>query len=210
MTKRLTILAFLVITVLLIGGGCEPSNQLPVISSLTADQEAIELFESCQIECTASDPNGDTLSFHWLVDGGSISGEGPIVTWIPPEAPGAYLITVEVSDNKDGIDIEHIIIEVLAPNQLPVIENLSTDCPRVRPAATATIACIASDPDEDELTYTWSAEAGNISGEGNIVTFVAPNDYGTYLITVTVTDGRGGQVSESLEIIVCSCGSACE
>lgn len=208
-SKWLVSLTILVVAVLLIGG-CELGNQLPVISSLTATNEAeTNPSGSCQIECTASDPDEDELSYTWSADAGNFSGEGSAVTWIAPDAPGAYIITVEVTDGRDGIATNQITINVVLPNHPPVIESLTSECPRVKKASNTPVTCLASDPDGDELTYTWSADAGNISGEGDTVTWVAPNDYGTYYITVTVTDGRGSEVSESVNVIVCSCPSAC-
>jgi hypothetical protein len=210
---RLTGLIVLVIAVLLIGGcpvdNQPPENQPPVISSLTADREELLALDNCNIECTASDPDGDELSYSWWVDGGLIWYEGPIAIWTAPETLGSYTITVVVSDGSEGEATEQITVQVLAPNQPLFINSLTTDCPRVKPGHTATINCDASDPDGDELSYSWSAEAGNITGAGDTVTWVAPNDYGTYTITVTVSDSRGSQVSQIIDIIVCSCGSAC-
>ncbi len=185
-------------------------NQPPVISSLTANYEGeINPGDSYQIECIAQDPDGDELTYAWTAYDGTISGEGPTVTWTAPDEYGTYTIMVEVSDGRDGIATEQLTIEILAPNHPPVISNLTTDCPRVRPTRTAVIVCTASDPDGDGLTYTWTAYDGIISGGGSTVIWTAPNEYGTYTITVTVTDGAGGEVSESISIIVCGCGSAC-
>ncbi len=194
-------LIILVIVTILIGG-CTPANQPPVISSLTASEGRVSPSGSSQIKCVASDPDGDKLSYSWSASG-DISGEGSAVTWIAPEAPGAYIITVEVTDGRGGEATTQLTINVVAPNQPPVIDSLTTEKELVVKAGTSTIECIASDPDEDELSYTWSAERGNISGEGAVVTWVAPNTYGTYTITVTVTDGRGGEASESVSIEVC-------
>ena len=198
---------------------CLATNQPPVISSLTADFEGeINPADSCQITCVASDPDEDSdLTYTWTVYGGTIEGEGPIATWTAPDTYGTCTIKVEVSDGSDGIATEQINIEVSVPNTPPAILDLTTDCPRVRPGHSATIECIASDPDGDPLTYTWSADRGPISGDGAEVTRTAPNDYGDYTITVTVTDGRGGEATSSFisnshkegMIIVCACGSAC-
>jgi hypothetical protein len=192
-------------------GSCTPANLLPVISSLTADYEGeINPADSCQIECVASDPDGDELTYTWTAYGGTILGGGSTVTWVAPDMFGICSIKVEVSDGRNGLAIELINIEVSAPNNPPVIESLTTNCPRVKPNSSgAIITCVASDPDNDELTYSWSADRGNISGEGSTVNWIAPGDYGTYFITVTVTDGRGGEASDEIKIIVCSCGSAC-
>lgn len=199
----------------LLTSGCPAANQLPVISDLAVNSEGeISPGVSYQIECTASDPDEDELTYTWSVDGGYISGVGSTVTWTAPDVPGNYAITVEVSDDREGIATEQLTLNVLAPNQPPVIESLTAEWGRLKKASNTPITCVASDPDGDTLTYEWSAvdetgnPAGNITGEGYTTTWVAPNDYGTYTITVTVSDGRGGEATSSVDIIVCSCGSA--
>lgn len=214
-SRWLAALILVTITALLIGGGCT-ANKLPVVSSLAIITEGeINPGATAQIECTATDPDGDELSYTWSANGGIIYGTEANIAWIAPEAPGTYTINVEVSDGHD-IATGQLTISVLTPNTSPVIESLTTDCPRVRPGHSGIITCVASDPDGDELTYTWTAERGTINGEGPEVTWTAPGDYGDYLITVTVTDGRGGEVSSSQitsftdgKISVCSCSSAC-
>jgi hypothetical protein len=209
-------LILVTITALLISGGCE-ANQLPVISNLAIVTEGeVNPGGTAQLHCTAIDPEGDELSYTWSADGGTIYGLGATVSWTAPDELASYTITVEVSDGND-IATDQITITVVEHNHPPIIESLTTDCPKVRPAATATITCVASDPDGDELTYTWTTERGTISGEGAIVTWTAPGEYGNYLVTVTVSDGRGGEVTSSEvaprsdgKISVCSCGDACQ
>lgn len=67
------------------------------------------------------------------------------------------------------------------------------------------VECSARDPDGDELSYAWSVDGGEITGEGAVGNWVTPDANGTYTITVTVTDGRGGQDTKSLEIKVACC-----
>jgi len=199
------------IIILIVGtllfGSCAAPNQPPIISSLTANEEGVESARILQIECTASDPDEDELSYNWSVDGRSISWEGSTLTWTAPDAPATYTITVEVTDGRGGEATKQLTIDV-AVNRPPVIESLATEYHKVRKAATPTLECNASDPDEDELSYIWSADGGNVSGEGPNVTWVAPNAYGIYTITVTVTDGRGGKASEEISIQVCGCPDA--
>ena len=72
--------------------------------------------------------------------------------------------------------------------------------------STATpVECSASDPDGDELSYVWSAPGGTITGEGAAVSWAAPEKSGTYTITVTVADGRGGQAAETIDIKAACC-----
>jgi hypothetical protein len=181
--------------------GCTPYNQAPVISSLIADEEWIPPSGNCMVRCMASDPDGDELSYTWSASGGNISGEGVIVTWVAPVEIGTYTITVKVTDGRGGESTAQVTIDVFI-NHPPVIERLTAEPPVVNQGKTATIQCIASDPDIDELGYDWSASRGNISGQGSAVTWTAPNTCGTYTITVTVADGRGGEVSAELEVTV--------
>jgi hypothetical protein len=208
-SKWLVGLILVTMAALLISGGCAP-NQLPVISNLSlTTQGEINPGATAHLECTATDPDEDELSYTWSADGGTISGTGANISWTAPDAPGTYTIDVEVDDGRDGIATDQLTITVLAPNNPPVIESLTTDCPRVKTGHSGVITCVASDPDGDELTYTWEAERGTIDGEGPEVTWIAPGDYGTFVITITVSDGRGGEANNEISVIVCSCGSAC-
>jgi chitinase len=207
-SKWLAGLVLVTIAALLISGGCV-ANILPTISSLAVITEGeINPGATAWLECTATDADDEELSYTWSADGGTLSGSGSLVNWTAPEAPGTYTVSVEVSDGND-IATDQLTIAVLTPNNPPVIESLTTDCPRVKQSHSAILTCVASDPDEDELTYTWSAERGSIDGEGAEVTWVGPNEFGTFVITLTVSDGRSGEASSEISIIVCSCGSAC-
>jgi len=64
------------------------------------------------------------------------------------------------------------------------------------------ITCLASDQDGDTLTYSWTKTGGTITGSGSTITWTAPSIAGTYTIICTVSDGRGGQDSESVNIEV--------
>ncbi len=89
-------------------------------------------------------------------------------------------------------------------NQDPTIDELSANRSAVVTLATVVLEILASDPDGDELEYTWSADAGSLSatsGPGPI-TWTAPADRGTATISVSVDDGEGGAADASVEIAV--------
>ena len=86
-------------------------------------------------------------------------------------------------------------------NEQPVIHYLTAE-KEVVPGAAVEIECVATDDDSDTLTYTWSAQDGDISGEGGTVTWTAPDAEGTYTIDVAVSDGKGGEASETIMIAV--------
>lgn len=89
------------------------------------------------------------------------------------------------------------------PNQSPVIDSLTAE-KEVTTSSESQIVCKADDPDGDMLTYQWSADGGTIKGEGSSVAWVAPDTAGNYTIELTVADGKGGTVSQSITIAAIS------
>jgi hypothetical protein len=87
-------------------------------------------------------------------------------------------------------------------NQPPVISSLLAQNQQLYPSGTTEIQCIAQDADGDRLDFKWAATGGNFTGAGAIVIWQAPPNYGTYTVTVTVDDGKGGSMQASLPITV--------
>ena len=85
------------------GDRTDPTNEMPEISSLAADPATVEVGQTAVLTCTASDADGDVLSYTWLETAGAISGSGSSVTWTAPISVGAYTITCDVSDGKDTV-----------------------------------------------------------------------------------------------------------
>ena len=77
-------------------------------------------------------------------------------------------------------------------NRQPLIQQIngSSDW---SPLTEGQFTCIAIDPDGDEMTYTWTADNGTISGDGATVTWISPATMGKYTVTVEVSDGKGGE-----------------
>lgn len=210
----------LVIAVLLLSSACNtssptpppPPNQPPTINFLTAEKEAFTLSES-QIVCEANDTDGDTLTYQWSADGGTIKGEGSSVAWVAPDTAGNYTVKVVVTDGKGGEATDSTTIAVIdKPNQPPTITSLTIDGSppgeenRIRQWTTKTIQCTAQDPDGDNLSYLWRATGGKITGEGNTVAWTSPGVNGDYTVTVVVTDSRGDKAEVSIVFKVLCCG----
>jgi len=97
-----------------------------------------------------------------------------------------------------------ILFYTMLANHRPAITSLEAEPERVLPSGSCQIVCTASDRDGDELSYEWSTTGGNISGTGAAVNWTAPEEVGTYDVTVAVTDGYGGSATDSLPINVSS------
>jgi hypothetical protein len=88
------------------------------------------------------------------------------------------------------------------PNQPPAVQRVYADMGSVEEGKTVAIHCEASDPDGDSLQYGWMTTGGQISGSGPSVAYVASAPPGSYTISVTVTDGRGGSANDSMPLQV--------
>ena len=88
-------------------------------------------------------------------------------------------------------------------NRSPVIQNLVADPAVFDVGASSNVTVTATDPDNQPLTYHWTASTGDIIGEGPTVLYTASFCCaGPNLIWVTVKDNAGGSVKQSLDIFI--------
>jgi hypothetical protein len=97
-----------------------------------------------------------------------------------------------------------ILFYTVLANHRPAITGLEAEPEIVLPLGSCQIVCTASARDGGELSYEWSATGGNITGTGAVVNWTAPQEVGTYDVTVVVTDGNGDSATDSLPINVSS------
>lgn len=197
------------------------TNEPPVIDSLTAGELWTLPSGSLNVTCIASDPDSDELNYEWITGGGDITRTGPIVTWTAPEETGVYNITVVVTDGYGGSDTRTQPISVVT-GQAPMIESLLVTADhcylktyswgyKVGREQEYHIECIAYHADGLHLSYQWESDEGEfseISEDGSMATWVAPDEYVSELtITVTVSDSTGNVVMKSVTLQVVSCSS---
>jgi hypothetical protein len=176
-------------------------NRPPIISSLTPASWESYPQGKVEIQVVAADPDGDKTTISWQATGGTINGAGYVVQWQAPNQYGTYTITAIASDGKGGTAQQSIDLGVSA-NQAPTLESLNAKPPTVGLAGSSTITCIANDPDGDVINYNWTSDEGNITGVGNVVTWIAPNREGTFNVLVKLTDGKGGETTGSVPVTV--------
>ncbi len=125
------------------------------------------------------------------------------------EARTNYSIRVRATDTG-GLFVEEVFtIRVLATNQPPIAGPDTTNTHQNVPLTLTTAAVLAndSDPDGDTLSVTnVSADSiggGTINWLGNSITYIPPLDFtGTDSFTYTVSDGRGGSTTGTVEVVV--------
>lgn len=152
------------------------------------------------ITLTASDVEGNALTYSIMASPahGTLSGSAPNVTYTPSlNYNGPDSFTFRASDGSLNSNTATVSITVTAKNDPPSIDSApwATPNPVVLPA-TSTVSVVATDPDGDLLTYTWSKVSisgtasfspnGTALSESSSVTF---GSAGTYVLRVTVSDG---------------------
>ncbi|HTY62631.1 MAG TPA: PKD domain-containing protein [Acidobacteriota bacterium] len=161
--------------------------------------------ESATLKCIGADANNDPLTYTWSVDGQRLASTGTQVTFgSEGRNPGTYNVQCAVSDGEATATASSIgtVKEKIIPNKPPSIECQTTTMD-VASGGSVQLRAKASDPDNDRLSYSWSATGGTVSGSGDTATFNAAGvGAGSYSVTVTVDDGRGGKASCSMTVNV--------
>lgn len=93
------------------------TNLPPKISNLKADTLYVYPTGTVDLQCMASDPDGDALNFKWSSTDGIFTGYGPAVIWKAPNAYGKFHIMVIVEDSKGGSSKETLSVEVVENQQ---------------------------------------------------------------------------------------------
>jgi RHS repeat-associated protein len=178
----------------------------PVISSRPPTVGAVETPYFYPVRAT--DPEGDPLHFTFLSspDGMTVDSQPGLIRWTPTASEaGANRVVVEVDDGQGNLATQTFDIQVssVPANRPPVITST--------PALFATVdspysyQVTASDPDGETVSFSLlSAPDGmTIDQASGLVQWTAtaaqvPNQ----IVSVAVTDPRGGQATQSFEILV--------
>jgi len=189
----------------------------PTITSLVAATDWITPSGSVQVTCNATDPDGDELTYEWTATTGNISGTGSAANWTAPQEVGIYDITVVVKDSHGDSATDSLHISV-ATEQPAIIAALLITKDRyghcylkksgekylVGREQKYDIECIVSNTSM-ELSYEWSCTSGELSGEGSLITWTAPNSSVEVTVTATISDLAGNMFSKNMILSVVSC-----
>jgi len=156
----------------------------------------------------SSDPDGDTLTFSWDLNGdgtfGDATGPTPTLAWADLVAlgiddDGTFNVAVRVDDGKLGVDTASAILTI--NNVAPALSIFGADS--VAEGSPYTLNLSSSDPGDDTISQ-WDIKWGDgsdpdndgnvgeiVSGNPSSVTHVYADGPNTFTITATATDEDG-------------------
>ena len=165
-----------------------PVNDAPVIGTL--DNQSIDEDTSLTVELSASDVDGDALTFSASNGDSDISVDGTTLTITPPaDYNGSEDVTVVVTDG-DLSDSTTFTLTVNPVNDAPTLDDLADAS--VAEDTDFTLELSGADVDGDALTFLASVDAnGSVAVDGSTLTVSPASDYnGDITVSVIASDGQ--------------------
>lgn len=194
----------------LAGGG--NSNEPPAFAAAT---QAVTVAEdgTVNITATATDPDGDALVYTTSTPAnGTLTGSNGAYTFKPnANFNGSSSFTVTATDPNGLTSTQTVNVTVTAVNDVPTAA-VATQSLTTNEDTTVTATFAVTDVDNDTLTYTVSTAAGHgtatIGANGAISYAPAANFNGTDTFVVTANDGKGGTVSQTINVTIAAVADA--
>ena len=190
----------------------DPFLTKPLFDLVIGENETV----SFALEGTFSDPDGDPLVYE--VTGLPTSlfvdpATNAVIGTPTSRDVGSYLVEVTAFDGRGGRGTNEFVLEVLAAD---VVDDESNTAPNlVRPLLDEVVAegdnvfidlaSIFNDADGDVLTYRAAGLPPSFfldDATGAIQGQPTEADFGSHVITVTASDGRGGLVADEFNLNV--------
>lgn len=171
-------------------GGGEP----PLPPTAACSVQPVEVFAGETVTASSRGSGFNpkrTVTYNWNATGAKISsGDASPQIDTTGLAPGSYVVTSNMSDgSKHGLASCSASFTVKQPR--PPVISCSADPATVLTGGTSTISSNASSPDGRRLIYSYTASAGDITGNGATATLNTRDAQpGTITVTCNVADDR--------------------
>jgi cytochrome c len=181
----------------------QATNQPPTVSASRNPAGNVRVGVPIAFTATATDPDGDTLTYLWdFGDGTNSSEQNPTKAFL---AAATRSVTVTVSDGKEGGTVTSAPLSVVVQaNRNPSANGLTMSPQAGVAPVTVTWGGAATDQDgpSHTLSYAWDFDADGIDDSTASNPSFTYNAAGTYMPRVRVTDPFGGTVTRTFVVNV--------
>ena len=180
----------------------EATNTSPIIDRLIVPSEVLVGVKT-EFHVIARDSDGDSLSYTWSISQGqTVESSSRTATWVAPDRPGAFIVSVFISDGISEPTTRSKQILVKAPNKPPEITELRIP-KKVSAGEISQLSLLAVDPNQDPLIFTWKIDDVVLEeGPKTEIEWQVPTQEGEVTIQVIVSDGIAPAVKRSNVVIV--------
>ena len=180
----------------------EATNTSPIIDRLIVPSEVLVGVQT-EFHVIARDSDGDSLSYTWSISQGqTVESSSRTATWVAPDQPGAFTVSVFVSDGISEPTTRSKQILVKALNKPPEITELRIP-KKVSAGEISQLSLLAVDPNQDPLVFTWKIDDVVLEeGPKTEIEWQVPTQEGEVTIQVIVSDGIAPAVKRSNVVIV--------
>jgi hypothetical protein len=194
---------------ILASSGCK--KQPPITLACNATPPAVFPGESLAVNATAgsiSTKKNNNVIYSW--SGNGVTGNGTTATVATGSLdPGSYTAKAEVKEGKKGKEglKPGQTAECTAPFTVKEFEPPTISCSAspatIQPGDSSTITSVAASPQNRPLTYSYSAAAGSVSGNGTSATFSSTGaPTGAADITCKVSDDKNHTASANTSVSI--------
>ena len=182
-------------------------NPPPVSPSAACSVQPAEVFAGEPVTATASGSNFDpkrTVKYDWNGTGVKVTGS-TASTQIDTTGlqPGSYGVTANLNDGSRRYGFASCSARFTVKETHPPVISCSAAPASVQTGGTSTINSNASSPDGRRLTYSYTTNAGDISGNGETATLNTQGAQpGRITVTCNVSDDRTPPLTGSSTTIV--------
>jgi predicted extracellular nuclease len=167
-------------------------NAAPTVSA--GGPYAVAEGSSVQLSATGSDPDGDSLTYAWDLDGnGTFETPGQNVTYTAVDGPATPTVKVRASDGSGGETVTSATVTIT--NIAPTVVSLVPSPTAGLVGEPVTFTGSATDPSSLDTAagFTWAFDTGSGFGAFGANPFATTySACGTYTVTAKARDKDGG------------------
>jgi outer membrane protein OmpA-like peptidoglycan-associated protein len=176
---------------------------LPVTYSCSANPTNVFPGEPIMVTGTAMNLNPKrTATYSWTSSGGAVNGSSSTVT-VSNRTPGGYTVNGHVTEGSRAGQSADCTASYTVQDFAPPTISCSASPSTLNPGDKSAITAAGVSPQNRQLTYSYSAASGTISGTGASATFDSTGAAtGAVGITCNVTDDKGQTATANTSVTI--------